>query len=148
MIHLMTTRVENETDTVMLFKLTEPTDELEGEMGEFVPDRVVKLGLKGDVFNLLGYKYRGGALSAEGEHRFWYRSVERDRFQDGPLYYELVFGPDKRVKQVRSVTHNSGAVSGQPPVLFSDPLPLPLYSDPELEQIEREEHVEVTDGAP
>lgn len=88
----------------MTFKLTAPQDELDGEMGEFLSDRVVKLGLKGDVFKAMGYTYRGGRIDARGEHMFWYRNVERDRFASGALYYELTFDKSKKLTSVRQIT--------------------------------------------
>lgn len=92
MIHIMAT-YDQGPNKHFLFKLTEPVDELEGELGEFQSDKAVRLGLKGNIFRVLGYTWAGGTIDSNGIHRLWYRNVERDRFKDGPLYYSLVVQP-------------------------------------------------------
>lgn len=115
----------------ILFKLTAPTNEVDGELGEFISDPVVRLGLGGDVFKALGYSWRGGHVDINGEHRFWYKPVERNRFDNGPIYIELVYDSvtNKLIKVTRmDVSLGDGTVGVNPHVL-QDNTPRPPVLD-------------------
>lgn len=113
-------------NTLMTFKLTEPKDQLDKdttELGEFLSERLVKLGLGGNVFRALGYRWGGGRTSSDGYHEFWYKNVERDRFKNGPLYIRIMFGPDKnilKIDRVYAVLEATQAVAIKPVKVYPE----------------------------
>jgi hypothetical protein len=95
MIHVMSTSITNTDNPVITFKLTPPIDVFEDEFVEALPERIVKLGLGGNVFRALGYKWIGGNID---QGLMFYQPIDPDRFTllGSPLYLELMLDPEKK----------------------------------------------------